>query len=63
MDWIKIVLVVCFIIQEIQIIYLRKDIEDIHDFIAQGLMDKLKISVMNLDMFKDDNEDKDNKER
>ena len=63
MDWIKIVLVVCIIIQEIQIIYLRKDIEDIHDFIAQGLMDKLKISVMNLDIFKDDNEDKDNKER
>lgn len=63
MDWIKIVLVVCIIIQEIQIIYLRKDIENIHDFIAQGLMDKLKISVMNLDIFKDDNEDEDNKER
>jgi len=63
MDWIKIVLVVCIIIQEIQIIYLRKDIESIHDFIAQGLMDKLKISVMNFDMFKDDNEDEDNKER
>ena len=63
MDWIKIVLVVCIIIQEIQIIYLRKDIEIINDFIAQGLMDKLKISVMNFDMFKDDNEDEDNKER
>ena len=59
MDWIKIVLVVCIIIQEIQIIYLRKDIEDIHDFIAQGLMDKLKISVVNLDMFKDDDKDED----
>lgn len=59
MDWVKIVLVVCIIIQEIQIICLRKDIENIHDFIAQGLMDKLKISVMNLDMFKDDDKDKD----
>jgi len=63
MSWIKVVLIVCIIIQEIQIIYLRKDIENIHDFIAQGLMDKLKISVMNLDIFKDDNEDEDNKER
>ncbi len=57
MSWIKVVLIVCIIIQEIQIIYLRKDIENIHDFIAQGLMDKLKISVMNLDMFKDDDKD------
>ena len=57
MSWIKVVLIVCIIIQEIQIIYLRKDIENINDFIAQGLMDKLKISVMNLDMFKDDDKD------
>jgi len=56
MDWVKIVLVVSLIIQEIQIILINKRLDATEDLIIAALADKIKsISIMSVD---DDDEDK-----
>lgn len=56
MDWVKIVLGVSLIIQEIQIILINKRLDATEDLIVAALTDKIKsISIMSVD---DDDEDK-----
>lgn len=56
MDWVKIILGISLIIQEIQIILINKRLDATEDLIVAALADKIKsISIMSLD---DDDKDK-----
>lgn len=57
MDWVKIILGISLIIQEIQIILINKRLDTTEDLIVAALADKIKsISIMSLD--DKDDEDK-----
>lgn len=56
MDWVKLILGISLIIQEIQIILINKRLDATEDLIVAALVDKIKsISIMSVD---DDDEDK-----
>lgn len=56
MDWVKLILGISLIIQEIQIILINKRLDATEDLIVAALTDKIKsISIMSLD---DDDKDK-----
>jgi len=56
MDWVKLILGISLIIQEIQIILINKRLDATEDLIVAALADKIKsISIMSLD---DDDKDK-----
>lgn len=56
MDWVKLILAISLIIQEIQIILINKRLDATEDLIVAALADKIKsISIMSVD---DDDEDK-----
>jgi len=56
MDWVKLILGISLIIQEIQIILINKRLDATEDLIVAVLADKIKsISIMSVD---DDDEDK-----
>ena len=56
MDWVKLILGISLIIQEIQIILINKRLDATEDLIVAALADKIKsISIMSVD---DDDEDK-----
>lgn len=56
MDWVKIILGISLIIQEIQIILINKRLDATEDIIVAALADKIKgISIISLD---DDDKDK-----
>lgn len=50
MDWVKLILGISLIIQEIQIILINKRLDATEDLIVAALTDKIKsISIMSLD--------------
>lgn len=57
MDWVKIILGICLILQEIQIILLNRRLDTAEDLIVAALADKIKsIAVMSLDDKDDEDE-------
>ena len=57
MDWVKIILGICLILQEVQIILLNRRLDTAEDLIVAALADKIKsIAVMSLDDEDDENE-------
>ena len=50
MDWVKLILAISLIIQEIQIILINKRLDATEDLIVAALADKIKsISIMSVD--------------
>lgn len=43
MDWIKVVLFICIILQQVEIIYLSRRMTNMENIIAAGIMEKFKI--------------------
>lgn len=56
MDWIKIVLLICIIIQEVQILFLRRDIIGISDILGAMLSEHAK-KVISIVTDKDGDDD------
>ena len=57
MDWVKIILGICLILQEVQIILLNRRLDTAEDLIVAALADKIKsIAVMSLDDKDDEDE-------
>ena len=57
MDWIKYLIPICIILQEIQILSLRRQVADLEELILNTLLGKLKMTIFELDEDEDDKED------
>lgn len=57
MDWIKYLIPICIILQEIQILFLRRQVADLEELILNTLLGKLKMTIFELDEDEDDEKD------
>lgn len=57
MDWIKYLIPICIILQEIQILSLRRQVADLEELILNTLLGKLKMTIFELDEDEDDEKD------
>ncbi len=57
MDWIKYLIPICIILQEIQILSLRRQVADLEELILNTLLGKLKMTIFELD--EDEGDEKD----
>ena len=57
MDWIKCLIPICIILQEIQILSLRRQVADLEELILNTLLGKLKMTIFELDEDEDDEKD------
>lgn len=57
MEWLKYLLPICIILQEIQILSLRRQLNDLEELIFNSLIGKLKMTIFELQDEDDDEED------
>ena len=57
MEWVKYLIPICIILQEIQILSLRRQVADLEELILNTLLGKLKMTIFELDEDEDDKKD------
>ena len=57
MEWVKYLIPICIILQEIQILSLRRQVADLEELILNTLLGKLKMTIFELDEDEDDEKD------